>query len=56
MLCRCSGKELTFLAAILANQIAECVSEEEVELLAALYSSIGDQLALIASACCGKSE
>lgn len=56
MLCNCSGKELTFLSAIIAIQIAECVSEEEVELLAALYCSIGDQLALIASAGCGKSE
>lgn len=53
MLCQCSGKELTLLATIIANQIACCVPEEQLELLAAFYSSLGDQLALIAAAGCG---
>ena len=54
MLCQCSGAELSLLATAIANQIASCVPEEQIELLAALYTSIGDQLALIAAAGCGK--
>lgn len=52
MLCGLSGAELTLLASAIANQIACCSPEEELELLAALYTSIGDQLALIAAAGC----
>lgn len=39
-----------FLSALIALQIACCVPEEELELLSALYSSIGDQLSLIGAA------
>ncbi|HWR24130.1 MAG TPA: hypothetical protein VN366_11710 [Feifaniaceae bacterium] len=52
MLCQCSGRELAFLSSVLAIQIASCVPEGQLELLAALYCSIGDQLALIAAAGC----
>lgn len=54
MLCQCSGKELTLLAAVIANQIACCVPEEQLGLLGAFYTVLGDQLALIASAGCEK--
>lgn len=52
MLCKCSGQELTLLAAVIAVEIACCVPEEEIELLGALYTVLGDQLALIAAAGC----
>ncbi len=52
MLCELSGQELTLLAAIIAVEIARCVPEEEIALLGALYTVLGDQLALIAAAGC----
>lgn len=54
MLCCLSGPELTLLSAVIANQIACCVPEDELELYAALYAAIGDQLALILTAGCGR--
>ena len=56
MLCCLSGPELTILSAVIASQIACCVPEEQLELYAALYSAIGDQIALILTAGCGKGE
>ncbi len=56
MLCDCSGKELALLATFIAIQMASCLPQEEIDLLAALYTSIGDQLTLIATAGCGKSS
>ena len=56
MLCELSGQELTLLAAVIANQIACCVPEEQLSLLGAFYTVLGDQLALIASAGCDSSS
>lgn len=52
MLCDCSGTELVLISAAIAIEIAKCVTEEELELLSALYTTIGDQLALIAAQGC----
>lgn len=48
MLCDCSGTELVLISAVIAIELSKCVTEEELELLSALYTTIGDQLALIA--------
>jgi hypothetical protein len=37
MLCDCSGTELVLISAAIAIEIAKCVTEEELELLSALY-------------------
>jgi hypothetical protein len=52
MLCDCSGSELVLISAIIAIEISKCVAEEELEILSALYVTIGDQLALIATQSC----
>ncbi len=56
MLCSCSGPELVLIAAAIAIEISKCVTEEELQLLSALYTTIGDQLALIAAQGCGSGE
>ncbi|HOF94501.1 MAG TPA: hypothetical protein PKX46_07090 [Clostridia bacterium] len=43
---------MAILSMLIALQIASCVTEEELEILSALYSSIGDQLGLIGAAGC----
>ncbi len=52
MLCDCSGSELVLISAVIAIEISKCVAEEELEILSALYVTIGDQLALIATQSC----
>ncbi len=54
MLCQCSGSELALLATFIAIQMASCLPQEEIDLVAALYTSIGDQLVLISAAGSGK--
>ena len=44
-----SGNELTLLASAIAIIIAEKISSEDVELLAALLNAVADNLALIAT-------
>lgn len=56
MLCSCSGSELVLIAAAIAIEISKCVTEEELQLLSALYTTIGDQLSLIAAQGCGSGE
>lgn len=48
MLSGCSGTELVLISTAIAIEISKCVTEEELEILSALYTTIGDQLALIA--------
>ncbi len=48
MLYNCSGSELVLIASAISIEIANCSTDEELELLSALYTVIGDQLALIA--------
>lgn len=52
MLCSCSGPELVLIAAAIAIELSKCVTKEELPLIGALYTTIGDQLALIAAQGC----
>ena len=52
MLCDCSGSELVLISVVIAIEISKCVTEEELEILSALYVTIGDHLALIATQSC----
>ncbi|MBW7573411.1 hypothetical protein [Caproiciproducens faecalis] len=46
----CYGEKLIALAAAISIQIAQCVTNDELIVLAALFTAIGDQLTLLATA------
>ncbi len=46
-LCKCSGEQLNIMAAVLANSIACGLNADEVTVLAALVTLVGDALAVI---------
>jgi len=48
-LCSCSGEQLNIIAAVLANSIACGLSSDEVSILAALATLVGDALNVIAT-------
>ncbi|MGX8701500.1 DUF6774 domain-containing protein [Caproiciproducens sp.] len=53
------GEKLVTLAAAISIQIAQCVTEDELAILAELFTVIGDQLSLLAVAnplCCPNSS
>ncbi len=55
--CQNSGELFLLLSSAAASQIARGRSKDEISILAALFTTIGDSLALIASVpLCGKKE
>lgn len=42
-------RELTFLVSAVANALYDCVSEDELAVLAAAFSQLGDALATLAA-------
>ena len=46
----CYGEKLVTIAAAIAIQISQCVTNDDLPVLAALFTVIGDQLALLAAA------
>ncbi len=46
----CCGESITVLGTAIAIQISECMNQEDITVLAALLTTIGDQLTLMTAA------